>query len=50
MKHHSMVKISMFFKKTKFTLLKSIYFQFKAPTKQMPGFLYQVVSSTRVPT
>ena len=34
-KRHSLVQVSVFFKKTVFTLLKSIYFYFKAPTKEM---------------
>ena len=33
MKRQSLVQINMFFKKTKFTLLKSIYFHIKTPTK-----------------
>ena len=35
MKRHSLVQISMFFKKTNFTLSKSIYFHFKMPPKSM---------------
>ena len=34
-KHHSLVQISVFFKKTKFKPLKSINFHFKTPTKQI---------------
>ena len=34
-KRHSLELISVYFKKTKFTLLKSVYFHFKTPTKQM---------------
>ena len=32
MNRHSLVQISLFFKKTKFTHLKSIYFHFKKPS------------------
>ena len=38
-KRHSTVQGSVFFKKTIFTLLKSIYFYFKTPTKEMLVFL-----------
>ena len=47
---------SVFFKKTQFALLKSIYFNFKAPTKQMlaifqtrlrKSLLWQICPGTR---
>lgn len=38
MKHHSLVQISLFFKKTKFALLKSNYFHFKTPNTQKSVF------------
>ena len=41
MKCHSLVQISLFFKKTKLTLLKSIHLHFKTPTKQMLGIFKQ---------
>ena len=34
MKRDSLIQISLFFKKTKFTLLESIYFRFKTPNIQ----------------
>ena len=34
-KHNSLVQISMFFKKTKLTPLKSINFHFETPTKKI---------------
>ena len=39
MKHHNLVQTSTLFKKTKLSLLKSIDFHFKAPTKQMLVFV-----------
>ena len=37
-KGHSLVHISVYFKKTKFSLLKSVYFHYKVPTKQISIF------------
>lgn len=38
MKRHRLVQINVFFKKTRFTLSKSIYFHFKKQANQMLAF------------
>ena len=34
-KRHSMIEINLFFKKTKFAFLNSIYFHYKTPKKEV---------------
>ena len=47
-KRHNLAQISMFFKKAKLTLLKSIYFHFKTLNKQMLVFFQTRLGKTLI--